>query len=102
MDLAIPHNLERDEVRRRFRENSHTIADNIPGGLAEVTTTWPSDDRMIMAISAFGQHLNGHVDIEETQVRFHMDLPGALALLEPLIASAIRKQGQDLLEGPKG
>ena len=47
MRVAIPHQLEREEVRRRLRDNSHKIADNIPGGV--VTTEWPSTDRMTMA-----------------------------------------------------
>jgi len=101
MQVAIPHNLGREEVRRRFRDNAHKIGDNIPGGMADVRTNWPSEDRMTMDITAMGQHLAGHIDIEDNQVLFEMDLPGALSFLEPIIGGAIRRQGQDLLEGPK-
>ena len=34
MEVAIPHNLGREEVRNRLRTRSHTLADGIPGGMA--------------------------------------------------------------------
>jgi hypothetical protein len=102
MEVAIPHQLGREEVRRRLRENSHTMADSIPGGMAEVTTSWPSDDRMNMAISAMGQALVGHIDIADSQVVLNIDLPPALGFLQPIVEGAIRQQGQKLLAPPKG
>lgn len=101
MEVAIPHQLGRDEVRRRLRENSHTMADSIPGGMAEVTTSWPSEDRMDMAIAAMGQALVGHIDVGDSQVVLHIDLPPALGFLQPIVEGAIRQQGQQLLAPPK-
>lgn len=101
MEVPIPHNLGREEVRRRLRDNSHKIGDSIPGGMAEVVTSWPSEDRMAMAINAMGQSLAGHVDIEDAQVVFHIELPAALGFLKPMIEGSIRAQGENLLEPPK-
>ena len=42
MQVPIPHQLGRDEARRRLRENGHKMADNFPGGMAQVETSWPS------------------------------------------------------------
>lgn len=102
MQVAIPHDLGREEVRRRLRENSHQIADHMPGGMAEVQTSWPSEDRMAMSISAMGQALNGHIDIEDDKLVFHMVLPPALGFLQPIVEGAIRDQGQKMLTPPKG
>ncbi|WAT17481.1 polyhydroxyalkanoic acid system family protein [Aurantiacibacter sp. MUD11] len=101
MDIEIPHNLGREEVRRRLAENSHRIGDNIPGGMAQVDTSWPSENRMAMAISAMGQSLTGHIDVEDDKVVFHMILPPALGFLSPIVEGAIRDQGERLLEPPK-
>lgn len=101
MEVPIPHNLGREEVRRRLRENSHKIGDNIPGGMAEVATSWPSEDRMGMTISTMGQALTGHIDIEDEQVIFHMDLPAALGFLKPMIEGSIKAQGAKMLEPPR-
>lgn len=97
MEVAIPHDLGREEVRRRLRENSHRIGDSVPGGMAEVETSWPSEDRMAMSISAMGQSITGHVDIEDDRVMFVMVLPAALGFMQPMVEGAIRDQGRRLL-----
>lgn len=97
MRVAIPFDLSRDVVRERLKSRSHEIADHIPGGMAEVVTDWPNDDRMNITISTMGQNLRGIVDIEDEQLVFEIALPPALSFLEPMISGAIRQQGQKLL-----
>ena len=101
MEIAIPHQLGREEVRRRLHASSHEIADAIPGGMADVQTNWPSEDRMGMSINAMGQMMSGHIDIEDSQVVFHMEMPPALSFLKPIVEGAIRQGGQKLLGPPK-
>ncbi|MGI8944220.1 MAG: polyhydroxyalkanoic acid system family protein [Qipengyuania sp.] len=98
MRVPIAHDLSKDEVRRRLRERSHEIAGFIPGGMAEVTTDWPDEDRMDLAVRAMGQAIEGQVIVEEHQVVFEIRLPPALSFVEPMVAGAIRDQGQKLLE----
>ena len=100
MEVAIPHNLGREEVRTRLRTRSHTLADGIPGGMAQVDTAWPSEDRMTLNVAAMGQTLTGYIDVQDSQVVLHMILPPALGFLEPIVAGAIRQQGQKLLAAP--
>lgn len=101
MRVALPHQLGKDEVRRRMKSRSHEIADSFPGGMAEVTTSWPSEDRMNMAIAALGQQLQGAVEIADGEVVIELDLPLALSFVKPIVEAAIRQQGQTLLEPPK-
>ena len=100
MQVAIPHQLTRDEVRARLRANSDRMGDAIPGGMADITTSWPSEDTMAMAISAMGQSMEGAVEIEDHQVVFNIDLPLALSFIAPMVEGAIRQQGQALLAPP--
>ena len=97
MRVAIPHNLDPDEVRHRLKTKSHKMADHIPGGMAEVDTDWPSENRMNMRVRAMGQEVAGYVDIEPQQLIFEVALPPALSFVEPMIAGAIKQQGQKLL-----
>ena len=101
MEVTIPHDLDIDEVRRRLRENSDQIGAGIPGGMAEVTTSWPSEDRMDMNIEAMGQMIEGFVAIEEARVVFNIELPMALAFVKPMVENTIRQQGQRLLAPAK-
>ena len=98
MRVPIPHTLPKEEVRHRLSSRSHEIRDFIPGGMAEVSTAWPNEDTMTLAVRAMGQGINGRVLIEDRQVVFEVDLPPALAFVEPIIAGAIRQKGTKLLE----
>lgn len=97
MRVPIPHNIGKDEVRRRLQSRSHEIGQFVPGGMADVTTSWPNEDRMNLSVKAMGQGVDGCVIIEETQVIFEVNLPPALSFVEPMVAGAIRQQGEKLL-----
>lgn len=101
MRVALPHELGREEVRRRLKERSHEIADYLPGGVADVETDWIDDDRLALLVSVMGQTITGHIDIEESQVIFEIRMPGMLSFVEPMIEKAIRKDAAKMLEGPK-
>lgn len=98
MRVPIPHDLPKEEVRHRLSSRSHEIANFIPGGMAQVTTDWPDEDTMNLGVRAMGQGINGRVLVEDRQVVFEIDLPPALAFVEPMVAGAIRQQGAKLLE----
>lgn len=97
MRIPIAHDLPVEEVRHRLRSRTHEIANFIPGGMADVSTEWPSDDLMKLQVRAMGQQVDGQVEVEEKQVVFVVNLPPALSFVEPMISGAIRKQGQKLL-----
>jgi hypothetical protein len=52
---------------------------------------------MTMDITAMGQNLHANVDLEPGQLVFEVPLPAALSFIEPMVAGAIRQQGQKLL-----
>lgn len=52
MRVALPHDLGREEVRRRLNDRSHEIVDYIPGGMADVEMDWVEEDRMALHITA--------------------------------------------------
>ena len=97
MRVVIPHSLEREEVRRRLHSRTGEIANFMPGGMAEVTVGWPSEDRMSLGVGALGQSIDGTIDIEEGRVVFTIALPPALSFVEPMIQGAIEKNGRKLL-----
>lgn len=97
MRVALPHDLGKDEVRRRLKGRAHEIADFIPGGMAEVEVAWPGEDRMALSVGAMGQTVSGEIDIEERQVVFTVTLPPALSFIEPMIKGAIEAKGRKLL-----
>ena len=100
MRVVIPHNLGKATARERLRMNSHKMPDQFPAGMAQVETSWPSEDTMAMTVRSMGQELKGRVDIEESQVVFNVELPPALSFVEPIVQGAIRQSGEKLLAPP--
>ena len=97
MQVAIPHELDNDTVRERLKAKSHTIGDQIPGGMADVETSWRNEDQMDMVVRAMGQELRGDVKLETGRVVLTMVLPPQLGFLQPIVEGALRQQGQKLL-----
>ncbi len=98
MRVALPHDLGREEVRRRMHEHSDKIGSYFPEGTARVETTWPEEDRMDLLVTAWGQRVDGYVEVQDAQVIIEFDLPAILGMARPLIERAIRKEGGKLLE----
>jgi hypothetical protein len=97
MRVPIPHSHSKDEVRRRLTSRTGEIADFIPGGMADVSTSWPDDDTMELAITAMGKTVAGKVELEDGQVVFTVELPGSLAFIEPMVRGALESKGRKLL-----
>ena len=98
MRIALPHDLGKEEVRRRLRERSHEIADYVPGGLANVETQWRGDDVMQIDVKAMGQGITGDIEVFDDQVVFQIELPAALSFVRPMIENAIRSNATKMLE----
>ncbi|MDE2437282.1 MAG: polyhydroxyalkanoic acid system family protein [Sphingomonadales bacterium] len=97
MRVPIPHSLGKDEARRRLKARTGEIAGFIPGGMADVQSSWPNDDTMNLAVTAMGKTVAGTVELEEGQVVFSLDLPPGLAFVEPMIRGALEQKGRKLL-----
>lgn len=98
MQLSFPHGLGREEALRRIREHEGDIVQIAPG-MAEVTTSWPSAERMAMQVTAMGKVINGAVEVGESEVAFHFDLPASLSFAAGMIKSALEPKARKLL-GP--
>ena len=100
MRVPIQHDLPKEEVRRRLRERMPELPAHMPGGTADMTTEWPSEDCMKLTVGAMGQTVRTTITIEERQVIVELDLPAMLSFFKPLIASAVADKGSKLLSGP--
>lgn len=95
--VDIPHKLGREAAKARLAAGMGSLGDHIPGGVAEVITTWPSADRMDLAVVAMGQRLTATLDVTDTLVRVSFTLPGMLGFMAGTIAAAVRREGDKML-----
>ena len=97
MRVAIPHTLDKAEVRRRLDSRMPELPAFIPGGLATVDHEWLDQDRLRLAVGALGQSVIARLDLEERQVVVNIEVPPSLAFLGGAIEGAIRDQTTKLL-----
>jgi hypothetical protein len=97
MRVTLPHDLTREEVRRRMHAHASEIASFFPPGLADVTTTWPSEDRMDITATVVGYTIPGGVDVRDKEVVIEMRLPAILGLMRGALEAAVKKEGGRLL-----
>jgi hypothetical protein len=97
IQVDLPHRLGAQEAKRRIQNGIGSLKDHIPGGSAEVSSSW-SGDRMNLAVKAMGQEVSARIDVEESKVRLEVVLPPMLGFLAKPIAALVRKQGAELLE----
>ncbi|MGN6058392.1 MAG: polyhydroxyalkanoic acid system family protein [Sphingomicrobium sp.] len=96
IEVDLPHNLGKDEARRRIANNVHRLQDHIPGG-AQVESGW-AGDQLNLRVQALGEAVQSTIDVEDAKVRVRVLLPGVLGMFSGLIQGALQKKGSVLLE----
>jgi putative polyhydroxyalkanoate system protein len=96
IDVDLPHNLGKDEARRRIANNIHKLQDHIPGG-AQVQAGW-AGDQLNLQVAAMGEAINATIDVLESKVHLKVLLPSMLGMFGGLIQAALEKKGGTLLE----
>jgi hypothetical protein len=94
--VDLPHKLGKDEARRRIANNIHKLKDHIPGGAADVSSSW-SGDELSLNVSAMGQLVDATITVEEHVVRCRLLLPAFLAMFARPIEAMLKSKGGDLL-----
>jgi putative polyhydroxyalkanoate system protein len=96
IDVDLPHNLGKDEARRRIGNNIHKLQEHIPGG-AHVQSGW-TGDQLNLDVAAMGQSVTATIDVKDKSVHLKVLLPGMLGMFSGVIQAALQKKGSVLLE----
>jgi putative polyhydroxyalkanoate system protein len=97
IQVDLPHKLGRDEARRRIANNIHKLTEHIPGGAAQVDSSWTGDE-LDLKVTALGQAVDAKIGVEESKIRVRVMLPGMLAMFAGPIEAMLQKKGNILLE----
>ena len=96
IDVDLPHNLGKEEARRRIANNIHKLQEHIPGG-AQVQSGW-SGDQLNLDVAAMGQTVTAAIDVMEDKVHLKVLLPGMLGMFAGVIQATLQRKGGLLLE----
>lgn len=95
--VDIPHDLGRDEARRRIETGvDQGKALLAKSGVTIENLTW-TGDRLDFAISAMKQRMNGQIDVGAESVRVECHLPLLLAMFAEKVKSMVGKEGNLML-----
>ena len=96
INVDLPHNLGKDEARRRIANNIHKLEQHIPGG-AHVQSAW-NGDQLNLQVAAMGEAVNCTIDVMDTKVHLKVLLPGMLGMFAGLVQMTLQNKGNVLLE----
>jgi putative polyhydroxyalkanoate system protein len=96
IQVDLPHQLGKEEARRRIANNIHKLKEHIPGG-ADVQSAW-SGDQLRLDVGAMGQSVSAAIDVMEDKVHLQVILPGMLGMFGGVVQAALQKKGSVLLE----
>lgn len=97
IQVDLPHKLGKEEARRRIAGNVHKLKDHIPGGAAQVESSW-SGDELKLDVSAMGQTVQALIGVDDNVVHCRVLLPGMLGMFAGVVQAALQKKGSVLLE----
>jgi hypothetical protein len=96
--IDVPHRLGRAGARARMKARVGDLGGHMPGGMAEITSSWPSEDEMALQVSVMGHSIPVRMEVQDTLVRVHVSLPPMLAMFSGMIGAAVRTGGEKMLQ----
>jgi putative polyhydroxyalkanoate system protein len=94
--LTIPHQLGREEARRRIDDGMAQFIQQVGGAAQNVRQAWTAD-RLDFAAQVMGQTITGAIHVLDDAARVEVVLPGLLGLMSGKIKGKLQQQGQILL-----
>ena len=68
LTASIPHQMTRAEVKRRIQEQVGQLRQQSGALLGNLQESW-AGDRMTFSVTAMGQTISGHLDVEDRAVQ---------------------------------
>lgn len=97
MDFNIPHDLGRDEAKRRIVVGLPKLEQHLPGG-GTLSAEWPGDYDLAMTITAMGQTIPVRLAIEAARIAGTVEVPVFLRLMSDQIAGFVKTSAQKMLD----
>lgn len=94
--VHIPHQLGREEARRRIETGFARLIHQLPGSGDACTQQWDAD-RLTFRVGTLGQTIAGVVDVFDATVVMEIELPGVLGMIASGLKGRLQKAGQLLL-----
>jgi hypothetical protein len=97
--MNVPHNLGKEEARRRLDEGFGRVQQQMTGGMAGLLAwqqSWDGD-RLNFQAGGLGQVIAGRIDVFTDSIHLEVDLPEFLVAIADKIKARLTTETQKLL-----
>jgi len=98
IEVRVPHELGRDEMRRRIDEALVRARTQYTDAVGPIEAEWEHEHRMRVMLTAMGMQFDGTIEILVEEVVVELGLPG----MASMFAGRIREGIQERLGGLVG
>lgn len=96
--VTIPHQLGKAEARNRLAASVGQLRDQFAAlSVSNFQHAW-AGDRMNFQAQALGQTIAGGIDVNDSDIRIEVSLPGLLGMFASKVARGLQQQAPLLLE----
>jgi hypothetical protein len=97
VEVRVPHQLGREEVRRRLDAALVRARDEFGEKLGDLDATWDGEERLRLLLTVMGMKIDGEVEIQVTELVVRVQVPGMAGLFAGRIREGIEERLGGLL-----
>jgi hypothetical protein len=97
VEVRVPHQLGREEVRRRLDAARVRARDEFGEKLGDLDATWDGEERLRLLLTVMGMKIDGEVEIQVTELVVRVQVPGMAGLFAGRIREGIEERLGGLL-----
>ena len=92
LEVKVPHNLDRADVRRRLDEAAARAQSDHAGTVSQLQTTWEGNDRGLVLVVVKGMKFNGEIEVRTHELVAKLQVPMLVSLFSGKIRAGIEEQ----------
>lgn len=101
VEVRVPHQLGREEVRRRLDAALVRARDEFGEKLGDLDATWDGEERLRLLLTVMGMKIDGEVEIQVTELVVRVQVPGMAGLFAGRIREGIEERLGGLLDSQR-
>jgi hypothetical protein len=101
LTVDVPHRLGQAGARERLKARVGSLEGQMPAAIGAVSHRWAGENELRLDVTAMGQTIPACLEILDSVVRVHVELPAMLGFFSGMIGAAVKDRGTKLLgNGP--
>ena len=92
LEVRVPHELDREEMRRRINDGLEKARAEYGATVGPIQSHWEAEVRIRIMLTVMGMQFNGQIENMGKELVVQLDLPGMASLFASKIQSGIQER----------